>query len=130
MKNLQTLIDKSAIGLSFLCVLHCLLLPIAVTLLPVMAALPLEDEGFHQLLLWGILPTSVIALTLGFRLHKNWRVLFWGAVGLFLLILSALFGHQLLGSEGEKLVTLIGTGFIIYSHVKNYKLFHANRCEC
>lgn len=117
-------------SLSFLCVAHCLLVPLLVLLMPVVASLPVADEGFHQLLVWAVLPSSLLALTLGCRKHRHWQVLAFGGFGLLLLVGSALFGHDLLGELGEKLGTVIASGFIAASHLKNYRLCKKSLCKC
>ena len=51
-------LDGAAIGLSALCAIHCLMLPVALTLLPVIATLPLGDESFHKALLFLVIPQN------------------------------------------------------------------------
>ena len=101
MKNVQTFLDKSAISISLLCIAHCLLLPIAVTIIPVLSVLPLQDELFHRLLVIAILPTSLIGLVIGCRKHKRWRIASYGIFGVVMVIVAALFGHDLVGEFGE-----------------------------
>ncbi|MDE1464222.1 MerC domain-containing protein, partial [Spartinivicinus poritis] len=79
--NVQAIADKTAVGLSIVCMVHCLLLPIAMVTLPALSVVSLEDELFHQLLLIGVLPISIIALTIGCRKHKRWSNVFLGALG-------------------------------------------------
>lgn len=126
----QATLDKSAIGLSFLCLAHCLILPIITILLPTVLALPLEGELFHQVLLFAIVPLSTVALMMGCRKHRTWSVLAWGGAGLIVLIFAALFGHDLFGETGEKFATAIGSALIILSHIKNYRLCDRHLCEC
>ena len=54
-------LDGAAIGLSALCAIHCLALPIALTMLPVIATMPLGDESFHKALLFLVIPASAIS---------------------------------------------------------------------
>ena len=63
--------DKAAVGLSLMCVAHCLLTPIAIVMLPALGAIFLEDERFHSVLLFLVLPTSLLALTIGCRKHRR-----------------------------------------------------------
>lgn len=129
--KLQLGMDKSAMGLSLLCLVHCLVVPSAAVLLPTMLAMPLQDELFHQILLLAVVPLSAVALLMGCRKHQTWSVLAWGSVGLFVLIFAGLFGHDLVGEAGERLGTAIGSAFIIGSHYKNYRLCRsAHHCEC
>ena len=62
---LTSVLDKSAIGLSVLCLIHCLALPLALVTSFSFSALWVADESFHQLLVFLVLPTSFLALALG-----------------------------------------------------------------
>lgn len=129
--KLQIAFDKSAMGLSFLCLAHCLLLPIATILLPTVLAMPVDDELFHRLLLIAVIPMSALALLMGCRKHRNWTVLFWGGIGLSILVFTAIFGHDLFSETGEKILTAIGSLIIIVGHYKNYKLCDQHdKCAC
>jgi len=59
MKSTTLTIDKMAIGLSMICTLHCLMLPIALVILPSLSASIFGDEGFHQWLLMAVIPSVV-----------------------------------------------------------------------
>lgn len=123
-------IDKTAIGLSLLCMVHCLVLPAGLALSPVIGGLPLDDELFHRLLVVLVLPTSLIALTMGCRRHRRRSVVLWGLAGVCVLVVAAFFGHQLPGGEGEKIATLAGSGCIVFSHIRNFKLCRISDCSC
>ena len=123
------LFDRTAIGLSAICAIHCLTLPIALTLLPTIASLPLGDESFHQVLIFLVLPTSIVALTLGCRRHRHWSVMVWGFLGLIVLVLTALFGHDLLGEQIEKITTVLGTILVATSHTMNFRRCRSFDCH-
>lgn len=114
--------DKTAIGLSLLCAIHCLTLPVAVALLPSAAALGLSDEWFHRVLLVFVLPVSIYALIAGWRKHGNQRILAVGIAGLIVLIIAAAGGHEMFGETGERLVTVVGSLLVAYSHLRNFRL--------
>ena len=59
--SLTTLFDVSAIGLSALCLVHCLLLPVVAALLPVLAAAG-EAEWMHLLFVVLAVPLATAAL--------------------------------------------------------------------
>jgi len=123
--------DKAAIGLSTLCALHCLALPIAIALLPSLAAYGLADERFHTWIILGVIPLSVCALTMGCKQHRQTNVLYIGFLGLLLLCLTPLLGHELLGETGEKFLTLAATALIVSSHIKNFRLCRKKTdCAC
>lgn len=129
MKGFQSALDKTAISLSFLCVAHCLLLPIAVSLFPVLLALPFSDERFHLLLVFAVLPTSLIGLGMGCKKHRDWRVMGWGLFGVLIVLLAVLVGHDLAGEAGEKALTVFGSLFIVWGHIQNYRLCRSAVCH-
>lgn len=129
--TVRPLADKAAVSLSLLCALHCLLMPIAVALLPSVSALGLNDESFHRWMVFAVVPISAFALTLGCRRHRRWSVLGIGLAGLLLLGAAVYWGHDVLGEPGERGVTLLGALLIAASHVQNFRLCRAAReCGC
>lgn len=131
MKNLLIFTDKTAIGLSLLCAIHCLAAPLFMVLLPTFAALQLNDELFHVWMVLAVVPTSVYALTMGCKQHKRYRLLIVGLLGLSCLIITAVLGEAFFGEAWEKILTLIGAGIIAYGHYKNYRLCqHQRNCAC
>ena len=129
MYNWQALTDKPAVGLSVICALHCLLFPVAVVLLPSVGMLAFDDEAFHRGILGAVLPASLIALTMGCRKHKHYRLYLAGAVGLTLMGMATYPGHDTLGERGEKLMTLVGAVIIALSHVKDFRLCRQLHCR-
>jgi len=131
MNNLRSLADKSAIALSVLCSIHCLALPLAIVLLPSVAAMPLEGEEFHYWMLIAVLPLSTYALTMGCKKHQHYRLLFIGFLGLSILVFAAFFGHELLGETGEKALTMIGATILALGHIGNHRLCQQQEhCAC
>lgn len=124
---MRALTDKLAIGLSWLCVMHCLALPIILILLPSLTVLGLEDESFHFWMLVAVLPTSLYALFIGCKQHQQHRLLAVGLGGLLVLLLAFFFGHDWLGEYGEKGLTVVGAMMVAYSHRRNYRLCQQSR---
>jgi len=117
----QTL-DKFAILLSGICLIQCLVLPIALTALPILSAtIVVDDHLFHELMLWLVLPASIIALTMGCRKHRNLNILATGAIGLAIIVFVTFLGHDLLGETWEKWVSSLGGIVLAYAHYLNYK---------
>ncbi|MFT4711686.1 MAG: hypothetical protein ACJAVI_000067 [Candidatus Azotimanducaceae bacterium] len=112
--------DGLAIVLSGTCMLHCLALPILVTLFPIVQGSLLEEQHFHLIMLVLILPTSLIALTVGCRKHKDKLTMALGTIGLVVLAITALFGHELFGMSGERVITSIGGLVLAAAHIRNY----------
>lgn len=134
MKTIQALTDKFAVGLSLVCAAHCLLFPVLVALLPSLAVLGLESESFHFWMVVLVIPTSIYALTLGCKNHKNYRLLILGAVGVGFLISALVFG-EMYGEMAEKILTLTGAALIAVGHLLNYRLCRESKtseaaCAC
>ena len=121
-------LDTAAVFLSGVCMLHCLALPIALTILPIVNVTLVDESTFHLLMVAVILPVSVIALTIGCRQHKDKLTLILGSVGLVILTLTAIFGHNLLGLTGERIVTSIGGLILAAAHIQNYSCCRIDYC--
>jgi hypothetical protein len=122
-------LDGLAIAASGLCAAHCLLAPLVVMLTPVLHVFGLTDEAFHQLLLFVVLPTSVIGLTLGCRHHRDATVIVLGAVGASSLAFVAIAGHPVLGEAGERVATIAGSLLAASAHVRNFRLCRRHPCH-
>jgi hypothetical protein len=126
----QPLADKTAIGLSLLCAIHCLALPVLVVLAPALGSMAIADESFHLWVVAVAIPVSAYALLLGCRKHRHLSVLATGIIGLTVLGVAALAGHDLVGESGERALTLLGAFIIAWSHVRNYYYCRsASRCD-
>lgn len=121
MRSIQAVTDQTSIGLSLVCAVHCLFVPVLLVAVPSLASLPLESETFHAWMIVAVLPISVFALTLGCKKHKRYKILILGLLGLSSLV-SALVFESLVGEAGEKLLTLLGAGLIAWGHFTNFKL--------
>ena len=113
--------DKAAIGLSFACALHCLMVPLFLAIFPSPALSGLGDERIHIGLLALIIPISVFSLTLGCRVHRNLTVVSVGVAGICILVFSALFAHDIGIESLETVGTLLGSGIVALSHAMNFK---------
>lgn len=130
MNSFSLSIDKAAVGLSMVCVAHCLLLPVALAVLPVLAATTFGDEQFHRWMLLLVLPTSLVALSWGCRRHKRIAVVATGITGLAILTLAVCFGHEWLGETGEKFASILGASVIALAHIRNHSLCKRLQCSC
>ena len=126
---LSMLLDRASIGLSVICVLHCFATPILLAFAPSLLALPVADEKFHAVLIFLILPASLVALTLGCRRHGDMSVVYWGCSGLVVLLGTLVLGHDLLGDAGEKIMTVFGSGLVVIGHTLNFRACRASTCQ-
>jgi len=122
-------LDGIALVLSGTCLLHCLLLPLLVAAMPVFLGLTtIREQTFHLVMLIGILPTSLLALAWGARKHKDFLTILWGGAGLSILAFTALFGHDLFGLAGERIVTSLGGVILAAAHIRNFLI--CRRLDC
>ena len=128
--KLQAIGDKAAIGLSFLCTLHCIVLPIVLLIAPSIAAFSFNDKLFHQYMLVAVFINSIFALSTGYRRHRQPIIYVWGISGLSLLLLAFVLGHDVLGELWEKVFTLFGAVAVAYGHLKNHRLCCRQACSC
>lgn len=110
-------LDRAAVALSALCLVHCLALPLVVASLPFLAS---YSEGhLHAQLLVVVLPVSTVALGLGFRRHRNRRIFTTGSFGMLLLVIGATVAHTQLGLVADRSFTIAGALVLAVSHFFN-----------
>ena len=131
MNQIESTTNNLAIGLSSLCVMHCLATPLLIVLLPSAMATQLESEALHTWLLIGVIPTSLFSMLMGCRKHKSYKVAITISVGLLLLI-SAVFTEDLANGEVlEKVLTVSGACIIALGHYFNFRLCRQpKQCKC
>lgn len=113
--------DLSAIGLSGLCLIHCLALPLLAAALPALSAWA-EAEWLHVVFAGAALPISITAL---YKAHRNRPlhegVVFLATSGLAALMIGAL--SPLEGLSGTA-VTVAGSTMLTVAHAWNWRRGH------
>ena len=113
-------LDQVAVALSGLCLVHCLMLPFAIAILPFLADI---DEGhLHVQMLFVVLPVSGIALWLGYRRHGDRRIIIAGVAGLMLLVIGGTVAHNLYGLIADRSLTIMGSLVLAITHYRNCRL--------
>jgi len=113
-------IDRVAIGLSGLCLAHCLLLPFAVILLPILTQF--GSGHFHVQMLFVVVPVSLFALGRGYFRHRRVPVLAWGLVGLATMIVGGTVAHANYGNLADTVLTVAGATILAAAHFFNSRL--------
>jgi len=108
------LLDRTAIVLSGLCVIHCLALPLLIIVAPFLGEF--VDGHLHAQMLVIVLPLSGGALALGFRRHRNIRIVIAGVVGMLLLTLGGTIMHDQFGIVADRLFTITGAITLAVCH--------------
>lgn len=122
-------LDTAAVILSGICLIHCLALPVAFALVPIFNVTLIDEPTFHLLMLVVILPISLLALTIGWRQHNDRTTLILGGIGLSILAVTAIFGHDMFGETGERIVTSIGGLILAAAHIQNFRCCRQQDCE-
>lgn len=118
--------DRVGIGLSGLCAVHCMAMPVVMVSLPLWPMADAVHAWVHPLFVLALLPVTAVALraTRGKPEAKAVRVLLSG--GLLIVALAALVGHETGGEMGETAFTLLGSGLLVLGHWRNEQI--CRRC--
>ena len=112
--------DRVGIWLSGLCIIHCLIMPAALAVLPLWPAIFKVDAWIHPLSAFLLLPPTLIAMRTAYRKQLGTRMQISFGIGLTLIFVAWL-AHGILGTIGETLVTLVGSSLLIYGHWHNWR---------
>lgn len=129
-------VDRFAIGVSALCIAHCLIMPILLVALPVLGSSILGSEAVHLSLVYAVIPSSIFALSIGCTQHKRASFLLLGIFGLVFLVLGISVELIELDHEWETPFTVVGALLIVYAHVRNFqqcrkaKASASSDCKC
>jgi len=110
-------LDGAAVGLSALCLVHCLALPLLVAGLPFLAQF--SEGHLHVQMLVIVVPLSVVALGLGFRHHRQVWILLVGTLGMLTLYVGATLAHESLGLTADRIFTIVGAIVLATAHFYN-----------
>lgn len=108
--------DQAGIGASFLCVSHCLLTPILITALPVLAA---TEHQTHSAFAIIILFLGMAAFIPGYLKHHNKSVPLIGVIGISMIILAAVLPEVENAEMIETGMVVVGGITLIYAHLRN-----------
>lgn len=114
-------LDRIAITLSTICIVHCLAMPVLVAALPVLAVAFGTDGHFHALMLWLVVPTSALGFGLGYKVHGNAAIVATGTAAVVVLAIVALWGHDHWNRTVEIGVNVIASLLLASAHWRNFR---------
>jgi hypothetical protein len=114
-------LDRLAITLSTICIVHCLAMPFAVAILPLAALSFGADAHFHALMLWLVVPTSAVGFTLGYRVHQKAGLVAAGVAAVAVLAVVALWGHTAWPPRVEITVNVLASALLAAAHWRNFR---------
>lgn len=114
--SLAKTLDLSAVGLSILCLIHCLALPALSLLLPVLGGLA-RAEWIHVAFVLVAAPVAVLAFVdLKTRRPRSWPLLLVAVGGLMLMLAGA---AELPSPSYERPLTVVGGLLLAIAHIGN-----------
>ena len=125
---MQKLFDTIGLTVTGTCVIHCLFAPVTLILLPVFGLTVSQEEVLHEIFLYLIVPSAIIAITMGCRKHKDYNVAILATIGIILLV-YAVITHDTNTEQTVVLLTLFGGTLVILSHLRNFSLCRQNNCN-
>ena len=121
--------DRLGTGLSLLCAVHCVLLPVALPVLATTGATWLSHASVHGWMAVFIVPVSLLAALPAWRQRRRPGVLMLFGLGV-LLVLGALAAEPLVGATGHTVLTLLGGVLLVAGHVRNGHHRHDEVAGC
>lgn len=111
------LLDRAAMGVSLVCMAHCLAIPLTLSLAPSLLPTVWDDRMVHVLALALALPLAVLGI--GARLRRSRDRLTLGLAGAGLTLMAAGIGlHD--APPLDVVFTLAGAGSVGAAHMRNY----------
>jgi len=124
-KTQSSLLDRVAIGLSALCLLHCIALPAFLLAVPLLERF--ATDHYHVQVLVFVLPVSIVALSTGYLRHRQFPIVAFGATGLALLVLGATWAHTEIGLLADRVLTVVASLILAGAHFANTRLGRRQR---
>ena len=88
-------IDRLGARISFLCAIHCVVVPFAATVLPLVGFGFLADERVERTVLITSIALASASVCWGIRIHRQRRILLLFGVALFLILFGRRFARGL-----------------------------------
>lgn len=111
--------DFLGIGLSVLCLIHCLTFPILIAFAPVLLKELPGDDVTHRTLAVVIGFVGFLAFRSGYKVHRRRWLLYVFCLGLLMVSLAAVLGEAVLTSYGESGITICGGLLLVTAHAFN-----------
>jgi MerC mercury resistance protein len=112
-------LDSLGAGVSGLCLVHCVSMPLIFAFAPTLAHLIPGDELVHRLLAFLVVGAGMPSFVIGYRKHKKWAALAVGLAGMSTVLGALVFGDRFDSHAAEIYVTMLGSMLLTAAHVAN-----------
>lgn len=121
--------DAIGVTVSIACAIHCAVLPLAISSLPLFGINIIENESFEYVMIAIAFIIGVYSLYHGFKKHHHsFYPIIVFSVGILFLLSKQIF------KDYHNILLIPAVAAIIYSHYLNYKLCrkhnHAHKDDC
>lgn len=114
-------LDRVGATASLMCALHCAIMPLVITLLPLIGLQFLAQEWVEWLLVASAAIIGVTSLCFGFKKHQSWQALHLLGVGLTMIVLGRVWERHS-NAHWAVPVLVLGGCTVAGSHVLNQYL--------
>jgi hypothetical protein len=127
-QNLTVWPDRLGVWTSALCVVHCLVTPVLLSMSAVFVHFLPSEQRVHRSLAPMVALIGVFALIRGFRTHRRLRVFCLMGGGVACIFFTAFWGESLPNHWIEVAVTFMGSLLMISAHRLNHTF--CKDCSC
>jgi len=119
------LADRVGATASFLCAVHCALLPLVIAALPAIGLGVLANHRFERGFIVFACTLAITTLVIGFRRHHRFRAFWFLAPGIALLLAGIVVDFEESATVHAILVSIGGT-LVTLAHLTNLRLAHGH----
>lgn len=129
----RSLADRFGATASFLCALHCALLPVVIAALPAFGLSFLADHAYERAFVGFSVALAVTSLFFGFRHHHRLAAFLFMVPGVLLLLGGVLISYDHTDIAHAVMVSMGGV-LVMCAHIANLRLVHVHThspsCAC
>lgn len=115
--------DRIGIGVSGLCLIHCLFLPALILIVPAIGTLFVDDMT-HVILYSMIVVSAVASFIPGYQLHRQFLPIICAVIGFLFISFATFLAHPWLGHKWEAPIAICGSSVLILAHWLNHRSKH------
>ena len=130
--------------MALVCAVHCLLTPLLIVLLPIIASTFWVDSEFHLWMLLMVVPLTTFSFFMGCKKHHDIILVVLAVLGIAFLFFGVWFGcstctggHHFPSLNDlsnfphgfESVFTTLGGTLLVIAHVRNYRLCRKSECD-
>ncbi len=114
--------DTLGICASMLCLVHCAVLPLAISLLPALGGKFIHDDRTHFFLVFFVLAFCLFGILPGYVRHARKNVLFFMLSGVSLVLFATFLAAGTIGERFEIPIITVGNLLVVLAHWRNRAL--------